>query len=228
MTPYYADNAVTLYHGDCREVAAWLEADVLVTDPPYGRAWASRKGAVRAARPGGGWKASEGIANDKDTGVRDAALAAWGQRPAVVFGDPLIPAPAGAVQALVYAKPLDAGIKGARAGFRRDIEMVYLVGPWNAGVGGRTSVLRTGALVAGPRGLSVRYQHPHAKPVDVMADLVAMAPGVVADPFAGSGSTLTAAKMLGRKVIGVELSEAYCEIAANRLSQDVLDFGESA
>lgn len=229
--PYYEDESVALYHGDCREVTAWLEADVLVTDPPYGRNWQSGQGMTNSSGGGRGSKPHCGIMGDKDTGVRDAALAAWGDRPAIVFGDPLIPVPSGTRQALVYAKPIDAGIKGAHGGFRRDVEMVYLVGPWGVGVGGRSSVLTTGALVAGPRGLSVRYEHPHAKPVDLLSDLIAAAvvtrKATIADPFAGSGSTLIAAAHLGMRAIGVETEERYCEVIAKRLAQDTL-FGGAA
>lgn len=226
--PYYADESVTLYHGDCREVTAWLDADVLVTDPPYGRNWQSGSGMTNSEGRGRGSIPHGGIANDRDTAARDAALEAWGDRLAVVFGDLLIPPPFGAVQTLIYAKPPDAGIKGARAGRRRDAEAVYLLGPWPVGVGGQSSILRTRGLVAGPRGVATRAGHPHAKPLDVMQELVDLSPGVVADPFAGSGSTLLAARACGRKVIGVELEERYCEIAARRLDQGVLDFGGAA
>lgn len=225
--PYYDDGTVSLFLGDCREVTEWLSADVLVTDPPYGRAWRQNPGLTNADGRGRG-KGHPGIAGDRDTATRDEALALW-DGPAAVFGDPLVPQPTGAVQALVYAKPMDAGVKGAYAGFRRDAEMVYLVGSWPVGVGGRTSILTTGAIVAGPRGLSVRYNHPHAKPVDVIQAILEHCPaGTIADPFAGSGSTLVAAAMLGRRAIGVEVDERYCEIAARRCAQGAFDFGAAS
>lgn len=233
MKPYYADDAVTLYHGDCREVTEWLTADVLVTDPPYGRGWTSGGGMTNAAGQGRS-KPHSGIANDSDTAVRDAALRLWGDRRAVVFGDPLCAPPSGTRQALVYAKPADAGVRGAHAGFRRNVEMIYLVGPWRTAIGGRSSVLTTNAHIAGPRGVSVRYEHPHAKPVDLLIDLLYGTVGiphavhvgegegrrtVLADPFAGSGSTLIAAAHLGMRAVGVEVDERYCEAAARRLAQ---------
>ena len=81
-----------------------------------------------------------------------------------------------------------------------------------------------------PSGLAAKSGgHPHAKPVDVLCDLLALMPGaIVADPTAGAGATLVAAKFIGRSAIGVESEEKWCEQAARRLSQDVLDFGEGA
>ena len=115
------------------------------------------------------------------------------------------------------------------AGWRHDVEAVYLIGPWPATFGGRSSLLRSGARVQGGGGCQQRYGHPHAKPVDVMETLIAACPpGVIADPFAGAGSTLVAARNLGRRAIGVEVYEPYAERAAKRLCQDVLISGALA
>jgi DNA methylase len=212
--PYYADDLVTLYHGDCREITDWLAADVLVTDPPYGRGWSSGELLGHGGKHGG-------IAGDKDTSARDGVLAAWGDRLAVVFGDLMLPPPDRTRLVLPYAKAAAAGNRGAVGGFRRDAEAVYLIGPWPYGFGGRTSILRSGNRVQSS--LSVRHGHPHAKPVDVMETLLGACPaGVIADPFAGSGSTLVAARNLGRRAVGVEIEERYCEQAVRRLSQGVL------
>jgi DNA modification methylase len=227
MKPYYSDDLVTLYHGDCLEVTEWLAADVLVTDPPYGIDWQGTPGWTNAQ--GGGGHRSSGsalsIANDKDTKARDSAIEIWGDGLALIFGDVLRFQPSGAVHVLIYAKPVDAGIRGARGGRRKDIEAIYMLGKWPVGIGGITSVLRTGGRVAGPRGMGLRAGHPHAKPIDVMQELIEMADGVVADPFAGSGTTLIAARNLGRQAIGVELEERYCELIATRLSQQTFDLG---
>lgn len=228
--PYYEDESVTLWHGDCREITAWLAADVLVTDPPYGRAW--RQGHIAGAgngrRPSDASAAHDGIANDGDTAARDAALAMWGVTRAIVFGDLMLPPPRGTRLVLAYRKPSSAGVRGAIAGRRRDLEAIYLMGGWPSGIGGESSLIetRTANVATGP---AARYGHPHAKPLDVMETLVDLTRGdVIADPFAGSGSTLVAAKRLGRKAIGVELDEQYCEVIARRLDQGVLDFGGAA
>ena len=220
MTPYYADDLVTLYVGDCREVTGWLGADVLVTDPPWGRNFQPR----RDPRVGYIYN-RQTIAGDTDTTVRDAALAMWTPRLAIVFGDLRLAPALGTKQVLIYRKPPDAGTLGTAGGWRHDVEAVYLLGPWPVGWGGRSSVIGTSARTAGgPTGASHRYGgHPHAKPVDVMETLIsACPPGVIADPFAGSGSTLVAARNLGRRSIGVEIDERYAEMAARRLAQGVL------
>ncbi len=217
--PYYADDLVTLYLGDCREVAEWLAADVLVTDPPYGIGW--RRGRKGAHDHGGQDQGHAGIAGDQDTSTRDAALSAWGPRPGVVFASFYAPQAAGLRQILVFRKPPDAGVIGSTTGWRRDLEPIFLVGAWPQRVAHSGSLIESNAHGAGH--LATRYGHPHAKPVDVMETLIAACPpGIIADPFAGAGSTLVAARNLGRKAIGVEIEERYCEIAARRLAQDVL------
>jgi hypothetical protein len=146
----------------------------------------------------------------------------------VVFGDLLLGPPEGTRQVCVYRKPPDAGARGAWAGVRRDVEAIYLVGSWPSQLGGRSSVFATAAPVQGsPHGVAARAGHVHAKPLDVMTTLLALCPaGVVADPCAGSGSTLVAATMAGRRAVGVEVEERYCERAATRLSDLFSEGGE--
>ena len=227
MTPYYADDTVTLYHGDCREITDWLAADVLVTDPPYGIGWSKGRWA-KMHNPA----AQAGIANDDDTSVRDAALASWGQiRPALVFGSLRAPYPAGWHQMLVFGKPVvGAGLFGRRGPWRANWEPIFVLGGWPDQTPMRSGVISTRAHAAsGYSGYTTRAGHAHAKPLDVMEELIDACPaGVIADPFAGSGSTLVAARNLGRKAIGVELDERYCETIAARLSQGALDFGAVA
>jgi DNA modification methylase len=210
--PYYSDDLVTLYHGDCREVTAWLEADVLVTDPPYGMAHLS------------GWDSpTRAIQGDSDMAVRDAALALWGDGPAAVFGTWKKPRPAMTRSLVIWDKTLGtgAGMGDLDAAWGNSHEEIYILGEWKRGDRTRhPSVIQTRD---GLRSLSGQVGHPTPKPVSLMERVISLAPpGIIADPFAGSGSTLIAAKNQGRRASGVELDERYCEIAAKRLSQDTL------
>lgn len=234
--PYYDDGTVTIYHGNCLDlVEVWVGADVLVTDPPYGIGFTTHgiTRTSRANRAAGNYDGAQrpdtkAIQNDHSTETRDLALHAWGDKPGFVFGSLLKAPPHGTRQVAVYVKPIDAGALTGLATLRRDVEAIYLVGRSDEWVpyGQRSSVFQTAVRVLGtPGGIVSKYGHPHAKPVDVLRDLIGLHSGVVADPFMGSGSTLRAAKDLGRKAIGIEIDERYCEVAAKRMGQEVLALG---
>lgn len=213
---YYQDDLVTLYHGDCREVLAWLAADVLVTDPPYGMAYESNlnrdKRNVKVGRP---------VVGDTDLTARNDCLAMWGDRPALVFGTWRVERPAATKALLVWHKVGAGGMGDLSIPWLPTHEEVYVLG---SGFTGKRSdaVLSVRALMSNDHG---RPDHPTPKPVPLMAQLIEKTVGTIADPFAGSGSTLVAAKQLGRKAIGVEIDERYCEVTAKRLDQGVLNFG---
>lgn len=190
-------------------------ADVLISDPPYGMSYKS------------GWSQHQAIANDQDPEIRDEVLRLWGDRPAAVFGTWRVPRPASTGQVLIWNKlGVGPGMGDLTSAFGTSHEDVYLIGKWKKRAARRGSVITT---ESSPAALTQNIGHPTPKPVGLMEILVESAPeGVIADPFAGSGSTLIACRNLGRKAIGVEQVEKYCEIAARRLDQGVLDFGSAS
>lgn len=210
MKPYYEQSGVTIYHGDCREVLPLVSADALVTDPPYGVNFAGKATKHTTIKPGG--YTTDDSAEIGPEVVRMALLAV--QRAAVFPGNRnLFNYPAARDIGSVYC-PSGAGI-----------------GPWGFTCfhpvlfyGSRASnVLQPSSIISfatvGDTG------HPCAKPMPWLmwlVGLISLSGETVLDPFAGSGTTLRAAKNLGRKAIGIEIEERYCELAAERLQQEVL------
>ena len=214
MTPYYNHAGITIYHGDCREVLPGLEADAMVTDPPYGINYHS----------GHAGKIRQGVVGDNSTGVRDETLAMWAPRPALVFGKWTVAKPPNVRALLIWDKGPSVGMGALDIPWKPNHEEVYVLG--RGFVGRRTTgVLRFNGPGAYAQMLS-DCTHPNGKPLPLMVELVGKCPpGSVIDPFMGSGTTLRAAKDLGRRAIGIEIEERYCEIAAKRLSQECLAFG---
>lgn len=222
MKPYYQDDLVTLFHGDCLEVTEWLEADVLVTDPPYGIAYRGVENYAQGLNRKTESRKSQ-ITNDAESMVRDTALKLWGGKPAIVFGSWRIARPSLTQHRLIWHK---AGMApGPSSGsFMSQDEEIYV---WGKGFKKTSPPLRSVIRTQEARSIEVsKIGHPTPKPVGLMEQLIDRCPvGVIADPFAGSGATVIAARNLSRKVIAVELEEQYCELIVSRLSQQVFDFG---
>lgn len=226
LTPYYEDALVTIYHGDARE---WLpDADVAVTDPPYG---------------------FKSYATDRVVeGALGRLIGAYGT--VAVFGYPELLV-RWCVEAVAVPSewvtwwPTNRNVSRGPS-LPKESEHIAIFGP----LGDARRIMRprspnkTGRAIAVARGddpdwardgdvwreptpaghFNARKRlHPNEKPVALMRKLLTLMPdGVVADPFMGSGSTLVAAKSLGRKSIGIEIEERWCEVAATRCSQEVL------
>jgi len=208
MKPYYEDSAVVIYHGDCREILPELgQFDLLLTDPPYGVDFKGK--ATKRTKASGGY-----ISGDNTLGCIVVPQCLQICECGIVFtGNRLLHA---------YPKPRDIGCVYCPAGVG--------CGPW--GFTCFHPILFYGKRRGGPRSPSSFVSHytsppcghPCPKPVEWMRWCIAIAGNIktILDPFMGSGTTLRAAKDLNRKAIGIELEEKYCEIAANRMSQEVL------
>lgn len=225
IAPYYQDELVTLYHGDCREITDWLTADVLVTDPPYGIAYASEFSNHRPTTGRAAYRETKAISGDNGTALRDWAMAAWGTKPALVFGRWDVPRPAGTRARLIWDKGNSAGMGDLSLPWGRSDEEIYVLG--SGFIGPRVgSVVRVRMLTPGSL---ARPDHPTPKPISLFETLVAKCPnGVIADPFAGSGPALLAARRVGRHSIGVEVEERHCETIAHRLAQGDLFSGTAS
>ncbi len=222
MKPYFERDGVTIYHGDARDVLPTLaQVDAVVTDPPYG---------TDVPRDGYGrrqiWHGDQHIVGDSDLSAFSDALMLI--RPLLVrnawilsFCSPkrradmerVFSAVASNVMGEVVWDKMQPGLGG---GIRYQHESILLASFGQpSGRCGLSSVIRAIA----PRG---EHGHPHEKPLALMNWLIRYASedeSVVLDPFMGSGSTLRAAMNLGRRAIGIEIEERYCEIAARRLDQ---------
>jgi len=191
VIPYYTDDYVTLYHGDCRELLPSIEADVVVTDPPYGIGTHGMRLGNRVGTP---------LLRFDDVAPDIEPLLAW---PCIIWGGNYFPLPVSRAW-LVWNKR--RGLSFAEA----ELAWTNLDQPVRA-----ITVDENG-------GTMHDRSHPTQKPLRVMVWCLGFTSGTVLDPFAGSGSTLVAAKSLNRKAIGIEIEERYCEVAANRLRQEVL------
>jgi DNA modification methylase len=202
LRKYYEDSYVTLYHGDCREVLPSLPSvDLLLTDPPYGIGF--------AAQPTK-WQRLDGeVPQAWDDDVVDMAVldsARAKARTHIVWGGNHYPLPPSRCW-FVWTKP-DSPPSMGSAEFawtnmdRCSRHVSHSIGATNA----------------------ERVGHPTQKPLAVIAWCLAQVPEArtVLDPFAGSGTTLRAAKDRGLHAIGIEIEERYCEIAARRMAQEVL------
>lgn len=208
MKPYYDEGGIVIYHGDSREILPEIPpADILATDPPYGMNFQSNYRTVKHMEIAG-----DG-ALDVDLILKCIAMA---RRAAYVFcrWDNLkeMPPP----------KSVIAWVKNNWS--MGDLQHEH-GRQWEACCfyprGGHEFIKRIPDVIVAPR--TGNELHPTEKPVTLLAQIIAANVGeIILDPFMGSGTTLRAAKDLGRKAIGIELEEKYCEIAARRMGQEVL------
>lgn len=244
MQPYYSDETTALYHGDMREVlpALGLQADLICTDPPYGETslawdrwpagWPSiAAGAARSMWSFGsmrmflenradfdaaGWRLSQdivwekpngtGFATDRFRRVHEFALHWYRGDWRGLHHD---------VPTEGVRKPAKTALRTAQPTHTGDIGSALYVDDG-------TRLARSVVKAANMHG---RALHPTEKPLGILDPLIRYAcplGGVVIDPFAGSGSTLDAARQSGRRGIGIEANEKYLEAATRRLQQTTL------
>jgi len=245
---YYQDEQTTLWLGDCREVLPLIEAesiDMIWTDPPYGHA--NLNGDLASSRigvKGGRQAAPVAISNDcyvdwepllKEF-LQEAARVlkhdcsfccstSGGGGPSLSFAQVAlwIDHALSFFHAVVWDKSGRGNGLGWR--YRRNYEFIFVAhrkGGKLAWANEAVAVPNVVRVTPEPNDL-----HPTIKPLALVQKFIAWHSyqnDLILDPFMGSGTTLVAAKNLGRKAIGIEIEEKYCELAVKRLQQEVLPF----
>jgi len=209
--PYYDHGGVTIYHGDCREILPLLApVDLIVTDPPYG------------------------VGLDYGEGMDDSPETYW------EWFMPILDLMRQVSPQVVFTHR-QAALKKLTdwdrlCAWHKPFNLTYSIKGWHAKwepilvYGATVTVLRDGARRPSQMDSWAyntepnKYGHPASKPVGLFTRLIETFSGSVCDPFCGSGTTLVAAKNLGRQAVGIEIEERYCEIAAKRLAQEVFDW----
>ncbi len=203
MKPYYEDGLVTLYHGNCEDILPSLTGDLVLTDPPYGidkAEWDDifpltwMQFASHCAPVGGVMPGTWNLLRCPQT-VGD-----WTYRWTLIAH-------------------LTNGMTHGAIGYGNYIPCVVYTSPSGSAHRSASDIQRFTV------GREAKPDHPSPKPYNVMGWLVERLSEkgqIIIDPFAGSGTTLVAAKQLGRRAIGIEISERYCELIVRRCAQGVL------
>ena len=244
MKPYYDHAGITIYHADCRDILPELEpVELICTDPPYGLNYNDGDLASQREKCFGGDLANLGtrpIANDGEDeamqlfewlcseagqrlikgGCCCCCCGGGGPKPLFAKWTLIMDKHIGFKQAVVW----DKGGLGMGIHYRRNYEFMLIAqkgSPAHAWNGGNN----TPNVWRIPKIIPTKNQHPTEKPIKLMNKTISIHSNfgdTVIDPFMGHGTTLVAAKQLGRKAIGIEIEEKYCEIAVKRLAQEVL------
>lgn len=239
MSVYYEDDLVRLYHGDCLNVMSDLDAasiSTVLTDPPFssgGRRESAKslRTSMTRSTSDADWIMGDAMSTPgfsylmRDCGLLWRRLLVPGGHALAFIDWRMWGTMAAALESAdLRQHPLivwDKGRLGMGAIFRNQHELIVHMSngtPLPPQRRDTPNVLRYTP--------TSNEHHPTEKPTDLLARLLSVTTppdGTVLDCFAGSGSTLVAAKALGRKAVGIEGDERYCEVAAKRLSQDVLD-----
>ena len=218
-TPYYQDSAVTIYHADCRAILPELgPVDAVVTDPPYGIGW---KRGPWADDPEAYPELMLWLVAECQRAVPAGWCFIFQAMPNVSRYHEWFPDG----WRLFAACKNWAQIRPTGVWYSWDPVVFWRNGPNSAP--NSAQVNRDFHVGNVASSLGDNPGHPCPRPIDTMRQIVACAApvdGAALDPFMGSGTTLRAAKDLGRKAIGIEIEERYCEISAKRMAQEVIQW----